>query len=172
MRSREKGTSLIEALVALSIAVVIISGITAVVITSLNNTTYTKFQNQATSFSQEGLEIVRQLAGSDYTSFENTYAQTNYCLGESGILVNKADVGTCANESVLVGKYFLREVTIDLRNASCIQGPTPVGEADRDYARVIVTVSWSDSKCTEDIYCHKIDSRSCIVDSSAVPSPI
>ena len=90
MRTSEAGTTLVETIVALSIAVVIIGGITSLVITSLGNATYTKVQDQAESLAQEGIETVRQKANSNYSFFVSTYNKTNYCMGPDLSLIERA----------------------------------------------------------------------------------
>ncbi|MBI2195691.1 MAG: hypothetical protein HYU48_01445 [Candidatus Levybacteria bacterium] len=67
----QKGQTLIEALIGLAVAVAIISAIVIAVISSLSNAQLTKNQNQANHYAQEGMEIVRQIRNSSWTSFTN-----------------------------------------------------------------------------------------------------
>ena len=155
MRTNERGTTLVETIVALSIAVIIIGGITSLVITSLNNATYTKIQDQAESLAQEGIETVRQKANSNYSFFVSTYNKTNYCMGPDILLIEKAF--DCNNYKVKT--IYTREVIL-AQGADC-------GE---DNTKASVRVFWTDSKCRVS-NCHKVALDSCLVDNSTITSP-
>ena len=79
MKKKQLGQTLLEALIALATAVVIISAMTVIVLSSLNNAQFSRNQNQATQYAQQGIEFLKNLAQSDWASFKaNT--QVNYCL--------------------------------------------------------------------------------------------
>lgn len=61
----QKGQSLIEVVVALSVAAVIITALLIVVITSLRNAQLSQTQSRATKYAQEGLERVRAIRDRD-----------------------------------------------------------------------------------------------------------
>ena len=54
----QKGQGLLEALVALSAAVIIIAGMTIAAITAVSNSDFAKYQSLATDYAQQGMEIV------------------------------------------------------------------------------------------------------------------
>lgn len=154
---REKGQTLVEALIALGVAIVIISAIVVSVISSLSNAQFTKNQNQANHFAQEGMEIVRGIRNSSWTTF-SALSSTYYCLSaNSTTLVVRGADGCGQNVGI-----FVREVLVEHSSASCV-----------GTSRITVNVSWSDSKCTDtsNTFCHKVDFISCLGNNGAVPTP-
>lgn len=61
----EKGQSLIELIVSLTIAILVLGSLTFAILTSLRNAQFAKNQAQATKLAQEGLEKVRSLRDRD-----------------------------------------------------------------------------------------------------------
>src|SRR5574342_63826 len=76
-----KGQTLIEVLVALAVAVVVVSAITITSISSLSNVQLVKDQDHALKYAQEGIEIVRKIRNTDYEGFKLNYDGL-YCLGD------------------------------------------------------------------------------------------
>ena len=146
---KQKGQSLIEALVALGAAVLVVSAITISVITALNNVQYTKNQNLAAQYAQQAMEIMRQTSSSNWTLF-SSYPTGTYCLDEGTSLLRAADPATsfCGQNYGI----FVREVDIKPNATKCVGG-----------ILTIVIVSWSDSKCTDtsNTYCHSVELDSC-----------
>lgn len=154
---REKGQTLVEALITLGVAVVVVSAIVVAVISSLSSTQFTKNQNQANHLAQQGLEVVRQIRNSSWTSFVSLNS-TYYCLAaDSTTLVARGANGCTQNAGI-----FIREVDIEHNSPSCI-----------GTSRVTVNVSWSDSKCTDasKAFCHIVTLISCFGNNNAVPTP-
>ena len=164
-KSKEQnGQTLIEALVALGAAVLVLSAITVAVISALNNTQYTKNQNLATQYAQQGIEIMRQISDSNWTSF-SAYNAGRYCLakGDTSPCPLGSSIGSCSIiQSTSCGQnygIFVREVDIAQgSNVSCAAGSIGVS----------VTVSWSDSKCNASSpYCHNVMLKSCLSDHNS-----
>lgn len=158
-----KGQTLIEALVALGAAVIIVSAITAVVISALNNAQFSKNQNLATQFAQQGMEIMRQMRDSDWTTFNGLESAT-YCLNKESNSLTSYGLGCGQNVDM-----FIREVHIDKSSDSsnsCINN-TEVN------TEVTVSVLWSDNKCTSSTnpFCHKVELVSCFSDLRLIPTP-
>jgi type II secretory pathway pseudopilin PulG len=65
---KQKGQVLIEALVALGVAVVIIGVVVIVVINSLNNVELAKNENLATQYAKEGIEVVKELSETNWNA--------------------------------------------------------------------------------------------------------
>jgi len=149
---------LIEALIALGIAVTIIAAIANIVVTSLNNTSFSKNENLATIYAQQGMESVRKLINSSYIAFKKNYTASSYCLDQNNNLIVKST--NCNN--IKTGIY-IREVSFDQNSPDC-----------QVSLKTVVSVSWSDSKCTDrfNLYCHSVTLSSCFVDKNEVPSPI
>lgn len=150
-----RGDTLIEVLVALTVAIVMISAITSLGIVSLNNTQFINDQDEAGKYAQQGMEVVRQIRNSSYTGFR-TYRGT-YCLRANATTLT---AGTC-NLPNINGRY-IRSVVIQ-QNAGCGGGA--------NIANVAVSVSWTDGKCQSGVYCHASKLTSCFSTVSPIPAP-
>lgn len=148
-----KGQTLIEVVIAISIIGVVLSGITAVVISSLSNADLSKNQSVATQYAQEGMEIVRQLRNKDYVNFK-TY-NTNYCLAKGASSLG----GSCDVPNV---DNFIRviQITQDLPECGGV-----------NTAKVVSTVSWTDGKCAGSVNCHKSQLVSCVSTVNPIKAP-
>ena len=154
----QKGQTLIEAMVALAIAVTILAAITTIVITSLSDTTFSKNQNLASEYAQQALEYIRGLANANYSSFKNTYTARSYCLDNQNQLQTWS--GNC---NLYLTGIFTKELDFDPTSSQC-----------GGFLQATATVSWSDSKCTngQTLYCHKFAVSTCFTNINAVVSPI
>ncbi|MCL4354330.1 hypothetical protein M1349_02540 [Patescibacteria group bacterium] len=152
----QRGTVLVETLIALGAAVVIIAAITVMVISSLNNAQSAKSQGSATQYAQEGLEITRDLSRSNWASFR-ALSGIN-CLAEGSTELTPEGVDGCGQN---VGNY-VRTVEIQHDDTSCSGG-----------SKVISDVSWSDTDCKDrsNIFCHSVELQSCLSNFQAFPSP-
>ncbi len=152
----QKGTVLVETLVALGAAVVIIAAITVMVISSLNNAQSAKSQGLATQYAQEGLEITRDISRSGWGEFR-ALSGIN-CLAEGSTELISEGANGCSQN---VGN-FVRTVEIQHDNSDCSGG-----------SKVISDVSWSDTDCKDrsNIYCHSVELQSCLSNVQAFPSP-
>lgn len=160
MRNRNKviksmsGQTLIEVLTALGLIIVVSTALAGVVMTSMGNARFSKDQNLATQYAQEGMEVMRQIRDDSYVDFRNITTAT-YCLNDGvAALPLPAD---CNNANV--PGNFLRKVTIT-------QGGCGV-----NVASVTVTVSWQDSKCpVGNTFCHAARLESCLSTVNPVPT--
>lgn len=154
---KEKGQTLVEALIALGVAITIVSAIVVSVITSLNNAQFGKNQNLANHYAQEGMEIVRQIRNSNWETF-SSLASTYYCLASGSSVLSQKGVNGCGQN---VG-IFVREVDVEHSSPSC-----------NSASKVSVTVSWSDSQCTDssNSFCHNVSLVSCFANNNLVPTP-
>lgn len=134
---------MIEVLVALGIISVIVTALTAVVITSLGNTRHGKDQNLALQYAQEGLEVIRSMRDENYNTFASL-ANGNYCLSKN----SRTLAPSCSVPNV---DNYSRSVNIE--NSACGTSIT----------RVTVTVSWRDSRCSAaKPFCHEVDLATCL----------
>lgn len=149
-----KGDTLIEVLVALGLITVVITALAGVVITSMGNTQFSKNQNTATQYAQEGMEIIRRIRDDNYVNFRNI-ASATYCFDEGVMALPLPPNCTSAN----VSGSFLRKVTIT-QNGCAV-----------NVANVTVTVSWQDSKCPAiNAFCHASRLESCFSTINPVPA--
>lgn len=143
-----KGQTLIEVLIALSVAVVIVSALTVVVTASLNNAQFSSNQNLTTKFATEGMEFVRRVRNSDYVGF-GAYPTGMYCLPTSLPATLGSPAGSCLPN--INNNTFVREVLITQASPNCPNNQT-LAE---------VRVLWTDGKCVGGTYCHSSKLNSC-----------
>jgi hypothetical protein len=155
----EKGQTLIETVIALGAAVLVISAITVAVVSGLSNSQFSKAENLATNYAQQGIEIVRQLSQSNWASF-TSLTNTYYCLSSGSATLTQKGINGCGQN---IGT-FVREVDI-YQNSSACQGSAS--------AKLAVVVSWSDSKCTNvnNVYCHQVELDSCVANLNSNITP-
>lgn len=155
----EAGQTLIEIILAFSVAILVLSAVVVGVTTSLNNTQHTKNQNIANFYAQEGMAVIRQIRDSSWPDFFSK-TSVNYCLSQNSTLLNNPPCG------VNVAGIYSREVEIRHNLQDC-------SNAGINGSKVAVKVLWSDSKCPSgsNIYCHKIELISCLsnIDQKQAP---
>lgn len=159
---KEQGQGLIEAIIALSAAVLIVSALAMVVISAVGNTDFTKIQNQATSFAQEELEAIKDLSKNDWATFDALYG--TYCP-DTDLSLGSRITGNC--ETINVGDIYIRQVNITDPDGES----KPCGHSDTGIL-VEVSVAWNDGKCESSAdYCHKVELNSCIENINSLPTP-
>lgn len=172
------GQTLIEVLVALSAAIVIIAAIVAATLNSLKNSDFVRDQNTAAAYSQQGMEIIRNMRDESIASLSATYLPDGtYCLASSCTALDKAKP-SCWTKSVSCGQnvgIFIREVKVEHSSADCNASPTPTGQTNYLSSNVKFTVStfWYDTACTDasNPFCHSITTSSCFSDFTILPTP-
>lgn len=153
-----KGQTIIEVLVALGVVVIVVTAITITVITALSNTQYSKNENLASQYAQQGLEFVRGIRDNSYTSFASLSG--TYCLAKDAISL-PAPTSGCSVPNI--DSTFVRSIIIEQKSPDCV--PPSSSLAPSDYlTKVTSSVSWSDGKCTSatDVYCHQAIVVSCL----------
>lgn len=150
------GQILIEAILALALTMFIITGIVIALISSLNNSTFTKNQNLASSLAQEGIDIARNQKDSDYAVFSALGTlSTTYCLiaGDKIINIEDKKIASCPK----INGLFVREIVIN-------QGGSPCGPS----VLVSSSVTWNDNRCKAGVECHKVELNSCFSDLNKI----
>ncbi len=162
-----RGQTLLEILLAFSIAMLVLSAIIIGINTSLTNTQYTKNQGLANAYAQEGMDIVRRIKDSDWDIF---FAKTApmYCIDKGSTALR--DPSPALNCGQNVDNIFSREVKFIHSYSSCLADPGCSGEACLKGSEVTVKVSWSDSKC-ESPYCHGTELISCFTQINKKQEP-
>ena len=181
MHYQQAGQTLIELLVGLSAAVVVISAITVAGISSLNNAQFSRDQNLATQYTQEGLEIMRNMRDLNIASINaSSLPDGVYCLAKTcaGINKNISDANCGPRNGLRCSQNvnsFVREVTISHNDPFCNgNGPTPLTPTPAvDTVKVSVSTYWTDPKCTSssNTYCHSVLFTSCLSDFTIAPTP-
>ncbi|HEX7041831.1 MAG TPA: hypothetical protein VF189_01140 [Patescibacteria group bacterium] len=182
----QKGQTLIEVLVGLSAAVVVIAAITVAVITALNNAEFSRDQNLATQYTQEGMEIIRNMRDLDVASINQTnLPDGTYCLakGCSSLTTNPSDTSCGPKTSTHCTQNFnnfVREITISHNDPFCTNNgptssatPTPTPASEIGTIKVTVNTYWGDTKCSDSSnpFCHSVLLSSCLSDFTIVPTP-
>ncbi|MDE2026450.1 MAG: type II secretion system protein [Patescibacteria group bacterium] len=174
MKILQKGQTLIEVLVALSVITLIVTSITIAVVTSLNNAEFVKNQNLATQYAQQGMEMMRFMRNTNYGEFVGL--SQHYCLADTCRQVETdstaPDYATCGpNPGVCnpnVNNTFVREITV-------YNNPPGAGSPNQCQfgTYVISSVSWADNKCTSrsNPYCHSVNISSCFSSGDVISAP-
>lgn len=169
MKQGQKGQTLIEVVAALTVSVAIVTALTITILTALNNVQFSKNQNLAAQYAQQGMEVMRQLRNSNWDTFNKNFPAGSYCLSKNSSTPEKKDTtiegcsdGVSGGQNV---DEFAREIDVITGAESKCQGDN-IKEVD-------VTVSWADNKCTDasNLFCHSVKLVSCLSDYTVVPTP-
>lgn len=152
-----KGQSLVETLVALSVALILLTITTVAITSALSNAQNSKNQGLASDYAQQSLEVVRQMRDASWQNFDTFTG--SYCMADTCTQLTNA-INVCGRKTVSCGRNmgtFSREVLFERDHASCRNsGSSPAG------TRVTVTLSWADSKCmSANDFCRKVNLVSC-----------
>lgn len=163
---KEKGQSLLEALIALGAATIVMSAIAVAVITSVSNSDFSKYLNQATQYSQQGVEVLKQQSLSDWGTFSGYASGITYCFPE-GDGLDDSNVAPCS-ANLGTNNFFLRTAVVTQASSDCPGNPD---DAAHRGTLVSVATAWSDGKCTNasNHYCHNATFNTCITDVNRVP---
>ncbi len=154
MKNYQKGQTLIEALIALSIIMIILTSLSTILASSLFNSQFIKEQNRANKYSQEGVEMVRAFQESNILGFKELETGV-YCIDAGGdnsidLMADPDPAVTCDTEPN-VGGNMQREISV-VRDILCDTPPDPLGDGLSD---VTVTTRWNSSKCDGADFCHE-----------------
>lgn len=159
MKIDQKGQTLIESLVALTVIIAVVTSIATLVINALFNSQFVRDQNLANKFSEEGMEAVRNIQISSLLRFQNFTSSpgiTTSCFNST--LTNLVACGSMAGNPIPGQPSYVRKVTLERAGSGCIVGET----------KVIVTTSWASSKCASGDYCHNSQLVSCLVHDKGI----
>lgn len=122
----QAGQTLFELIIALAVAVLVVTGIIKIVTISVQNAAFAKNQAEATRFAQEGLEWLRAERDKDWDDFASRSNQI-WCL--SALAWQKSS--PCTSSDRIADTIFTREA--DLSSLST------------DSIEAILRVSWTDA---------------------------
>jgi len=146
-----KGIILIEALLALTVIVVVMTALVTALVSALSSTTFSNEQTQATAYAQEGIEIARALKNFEFATFESI-PNGEYNFGDGSTSIP----GT----SALIGLKFERKIVVKKTSSECATG-----------IFVSSIVKWSGSRCTSGDRCHKVIFNSCFTNLNYIEAP-
>ncbi len=163
--TRQSGQTLIEALLALIVVIVIITAVVTAVITSLSGATFTKNQNLASQYAQEGIDIARNMKDSDFASFSALNNDQYYCAAQGSTSLDSSSCSTKLN-GIFTRKIYINHNGQGPNDGASVVKKCPFGTF------VSSIVSWSDPKCgNSGVDCHSVKLDSCFDDLNKVPNP-
>lgn len=159
-----RGQTLLEAIIALGAILIVLSATSVAVVTSLNNSSFVKQQNQANKLAQQGMEYVRYRIATDkfagYVRDSENGSTSTQCLGEDLSPANPFVPGECGTANIQ--NVFKREVTF----SSVTQCGSSTSQFDNGL-EVVVDVYWASGKCpVGNTFCHKQELKSCFINPS------
>ena len=163
----QKGQSMLEAVAALGVIAVVMTALTIAVMLGLGNSGYSKKNNLATQYAQQGMELLRNKRETDGAIFWS-YSDSYY-MDKDNVLSVSTGVNICSSGSVpaasapIIGGSYIRTV--------CIKDDSSCGSSTSK--KVTVSTWWQDGKCLDNGYCKKASIASCFADLRApTPTPI
>jgi Tfp pilus assembly protein PilV len=102
----QRGQTLVEAVVVVSIVVLLVTGLVAGTTASLRSAQSGRTKTQAVAIAQEGMELLRTMRDEDWDTFA-AYSGS-YCLGDDHVL--SVSPGTCSPNVTSSQLPFTREV--------------------------------------------------------------
>jgi type II secretory pathway pseudopilin PulG len=150
--NKQKGQIMVEALIALGVAVVIIAAITSMIISALSSAVAAKNQDLATQYAKQGMEVLRNMSKTNWTKFSSIDSGDTPCLDKDSNEPTEIKVGEQKDCGQNIDAFFIRRIDIDKTLASKCS----------DSIMIKVSVFWRDSKCTsDDLFCHSVNLESC-----------
>lgn len=165
LKRYDSGQSLIEIILALIVVVAVITGITFAITSSLKNATFSKNQNLATTYAQQGMETVRRIRDRSWAAFFNAPGGPFFCLSENSSELTKRLGLDCDGEGN-VG-IFIRGIVLENNDVNC-------AGAVNTKVKATVSVKWPDSNCPSTPpfnYCHEVKLVSCFSQINTVGAP-
>ncbi len=159
----QKGQTIIEAVVALMIILLIITAISIVIVNGLYNSKFIKNQNEANKLAQQGIEFARDLQSNNLGSEAEAgsfiyYVKQNvpyYCLDTTTNSL-KPD---CNPTGVNTGTSYNRTLYFTQSDGNCQKPEDTPGKS----VLVTVDVKWSTSKCpSNNTFCHESKLQACL----------
>ena len=152
---------MVEALIALGVAVIIMAAITSMIISALSSAITAKNQDLATQYAKQGVEVLRNIGKTNW-SYLSEKEDGNYCLGEGKTTLTGADYNLYPQKGCdrNIG-IFIRQVQLEKFSPS---------SSCQNSSKVVVFVFWSDGKCanSNDQFCHSVRLESCLSNVSNV----
>lgn len=152
----QRGQTLIEILLAVTVSIIVLSAIVVGIVNSLNNTQYTKNQNLANSYAQEGMSVVKAIKDSDWNTFSSFTTANIYCIDQNSAELTPDPCGSNVG-------IFSRQVEFEHDSQECCSNDDPSCVTGVKGTRAVVEVSWADSKCpVGNIRCHNVKLVTCL----------
>lgn len=152
----QKGQTIIEAVIALTTIMLILTAIAVVVVSGLYNSQFIRDQNLANKYSQQGMEFMRNMQQNDIVQF-GSYNLITICIDET---TSTLTAENC--DAVNAGGTHVRTIQLNQDVSPCEQGET----------RVTVSSKWSSTKCpSTNTFCHASTISSCLPYQGSASTP-
>ncbi|MBI2590673.1 MAG: hypothetical protein HYW33_02205 [Candidatus Blackburnbacteria bacterium] len=126
---RKSGQTLFELVIAVGVAVLVVTGIVALVTLSLRNSGFARDQALATRYAQDALEWLRSERDNGWNTFYSRTTISTWCLNSLGW----TSPGSCGSNKI-TGTKFGRQAEFSVIDANSVNAQ--------------VRVSWTDSQGT------------------------
>jgi len=159
--TNNRGQTIIEAAVALSVVVLTLSAITLAIITSVNNSQFIKDQSLSSKYAEQGMEYIKYMRNNDPVNF-STYAGV-HCMNQDNSFLSTS----CSVVNIpAAAPVYKREAEFSANDSQCAQDSTSGAYG----TKVTVTVYFTSTKCPlSNTYCHSSSLISCF---STVPTSL
>ncbi len=137
----QKGQTLVEAVVVIGVVVLLVTGLIAGTTAALRSAQSGRTRTQAISLAQEGMEIVRGVRDSNWTTFQ-AYAGL-YCVGSDHALA--LGVGSCNPNIETSEATFTRSVTFNWQDPKMVVTVSvsyTEGEGQKDVTLTTYFTQW------------------------------
>lgn len=167
IKSMQKGQTLLEAVVALAILIMIISASSIAIITGVNNTTYEKNVTTANKYVQEGVEYLRSYKNGNPATFSNygSGGLDTRCLDALVPITTPLPTVPPPPGCTTIGTtQFRRYVEFDGTTNECNNPTYPLiapNVTPVPGKKAVVTVEWQSGKCTGTDFCNKTQVANC-----------
>ncbi|MFZ5437562.1 MAG: type IV pilus modification PilV family protein [Patescibacteria group bacterium] len=141
----QKGSSLIEIIVATGVMALVLTTIVAGLTLSLKTNAESEYRSQAVKRAQEAMEIFRRertLLG--WEAFINTFrGNPVYCFKDLPAPFGAFTSGACGSDDTIVisGQEFIREATVTVDET----------DPNNPQVRVVMTMSWTTNDNVKDV---------------------
>lgn len=113
-----KGASLLEIVIAIGLVGVILMSLVALSTKTVSNSTISREKNQATRYTQELIEWVRQQRDDSWSGLNSRITtNTTWCM----TAINWDNPGACTESKVIPGTPFRRQAEFNRLNANTIE---------------------------------------------------
>lgn len=169
-----KGVILIEAILALTVIVVILTALVTALVSAVSSSNFSKDQSLAGGYAQEGLEIARNDKDISFGELKNMTIGT-YCLsGTELTLIGKfAENESDCSENI--DEKFSRSVYVNGQGRDDRVSPGQLkcrtNRTDQESIFVASKVTWTDSRCSSGSQCHEVELNSCFINLNRIDAP-
>lgn len=159
-KNAQKGQSMLEAVAALGVIAIVMTALTIAVLLGLGNSGYSKKDNLATQYAQQGMEEIRNLKETNGVVFWGvSFRSGSYYMDENNNFSSADDI--CSPTSTPTSTLIKIGSSSNYIRTVCVDSSAGSG-CDK---KVTVSVWWQDGKCAGNGFCKKASITSCFSDT-------